>query len=384
MKSHNLPQKATIRAPWYKRIGMRMFFTRYELLEKNNFPLWTELNASCLVIIAIGCFLLQTKEMEYRALSIAMITGSLIVSMLSTYVFVAPTICRVRIIRRFYLIFVEYIMCQLMANTEFITGTNCHGYLPHLTARKIIDNDYVTEEEFEKASSLAIIRNPYARMVSIYMYNRFGPCETFSHFVKSWYNQTTKDYREHGEMDEWYTPCHAIPQFEYTHDMNGTKKLVHSVVKQEELKYLKNIEISITDRGSSAGIDEPKMLEIEGKKPENENNDEDSSDAGYTNSICSSSCSLSSSEECCTDRSMANDLSSIRCLPVTIRRALLGMPHDNRRKTKTPWYKYYDQETLNLTYEMYHRDFEIFGYDVVLKQRPDLEMPPQFTRYVTV
>ena len=71
-------------------------------------------------------------------------------------------------------------------------------------------------------------------------------------------------------MDEWYTPCHAIPQFEYTHDMNGTKKLVHSVVKQEELKYLKNIEISITDRGSSAGIDEPKMVEIEGKKPEQE------------------------------------------------------------------------------------------------------------------
>merc|ERR1711907_926203 len=97
--------------------------------------------------------------------------------------FVAPTICRVRFVRRLYLCFVEY-----------VTGTNWHGYLPHLTARKMIEHGYVTKERVQEVSSLAIIRNPYARMVSIYMYNRFGPWESFSHFVRTWYDRTTKDY----------------------------------------------------------------------------------------------------------------------------------------------------------------------------------------------
>jgi hypothetical protein len=378
MKSHNLPQKVTKAAPWYTRFGMTAFFTRYELLERNNFPLWTELNAACLFIFIIGCFLLQIRDTEYKALSIAMIAGSFTVCILLTYIFVAPTICRVRIIRRCYLFFVEYVICQVMANTEYITGTNMHGYLPHLTARKIIDNGYVTEEEFEKVSSLAIVRNPYARMVSIYMYNRFGPCENFSYFVRSWYNRTIKDYRERGEMEEWYTPCHAIPQFEYTHDTNGTKKLVHSVVKQEELKHLKKISRTVADRCNITGIGTSKKMEVDGNQVKNNKDDEDNSDEGCTNSICSSSDSFSSSEECISEGLIAdNDFASIRCLPKSIRRALLGMPHDNKRKTKTPWYEYYDQETLNLTYKIYYRDFEVFGYDVVLKQRPDLKMPLQ-------
>jgi len=384
MKSHNLPEKVMKAAPWYKRFGMKEFFTRYELLEKNNFPLWTESNAVCLFIFIIGCILLIIKDMEYRALSIAMIVGSFIVSLFLTYIFVAPTISRLRIVRRWYLIFVEYIICEVMANTEYITGTNMHGYLPHLTARKIIDNDYVTDEEFEKVSSLAIVRNPYARMVSVYMYNRFGSCESFSHFIRSWYNRTIKDYREIGKLEEWYTPCHAIPQFEYTHDMNGTRKLVHHVVKQEELKHLKTISGAVADQRSSAGIDTSKKIEVNNNELESNNKDEDNIDESCTNSICSSSSSISSSEECSSEELTATNFASIRCLPDNIRRALLGMPHDNKRSTTTPWYEYYDQETLNLTYEMYHRDFEIFGYDIVLKQRPDLEVPPQVIKDISV
>lgn len=370
MKSHNLPEKVTKAAPWYKRFGMRTFFTRYELLEKNNFPLWTETNAACLLIFIIGCSLLQIKNMEYKAMSIAVIMGSSTVFLFMTYVFVAPTISRVRMLRRWYLVFVEYLICQVMANTEYITGTNMHGYLPHLTARKIIDN-YVTLEEFEKVSSLAIVRNPYARMVSIYMYNRFGPCETFSHFVRSWYSRTTKDYRERREMKEWYTPCHAIPQFEYTHDLNGATKLVHYVVKQEELKHLKKRLGTGRDRSVGTGLSN----ELDGDIKEPSNKDEDKSDETCTNSVCSSSSSISLSEGCSHKSIEGTACSSLHCLPETIRCSLLGMPHDNKRSTTTPWYEYYDQETLNLTYEMYHRDFDIFGYNVILKERPDLQVP---------
>jgi len=366
MKSHDIPNKVTQGGAWYRRLFMRIFFARYELLEKNNFPFWTEMNAACLFIFIIGCFLLQIRATEYKALSIAMIAGSFIVFFISTYIFVAPTICRVRFIRRAFFVLVEYLICQVIANTEYITGSNLHGYLPHLTARKIIDYGYVGKDQFEEVSSFAIVRNPYARMVSLYMYNRFGPWESFSHFVRSWYNETIKDYREHGEMEEWYIPCHAIPQFEFTHDANGTKQLVYSVVKQEELKYLKKIPSSVGDHHKNTGVDAAKNTEAK-----DEIHDDAHSDIGDVNSVHDSSKEWSVAEMATT-----NFASSIRCLPGPVSRALLEMPHENKRKTKTPWYEHYDQETLNLTYEMYHRDFEIFGYDIVMEQRPDLERPP--------
>lgn len=56
-------------------------------------------------------------------------------------------------------------------------------------------------------------------------------------------------------------------------------------------------------------------------------------------------------------------------------------PHTNSRKTGQQWWDFYDQETMNLTYEMYHMDFEVFGYDLFIKQRSDL-VPPKRSRNV--
>ncbi len=125
-----------------------------------------------------------------------------------------------------------------------------------------------------------------------------------------------KPYLEDGEKEEWYTPCHLLPQFEYTH-YNG-KQLVQSVVKQEELKYLKTRE----------GAEEAIKID-----------------------------------------------SSVSDLPNIVREALLGMPHTNKRATSKKWYDYYDQETLDLTYEMYKLDFEVFNYKSEIEQRPDLKPP---------
>lgn len=49
----------------------------------------------------------------------------------------------------------------------------------HLTIGKLLRYGYVQPEEMDKVCSMAIVRNPYSRMVSVYMYNRYGPLESF-------------------------------------------------------------------------------------------------------------------------------------------------------------------------------------------------------------
>ena len=67
--------------------------------------------------------------------------------------------------------------------------------------------------------------------------------------------------------------------------------------------------------------------------------------------------------------------STISDLPDIVRDALVGMPHTNSRKTSQKWYDLYDQESMDLTYELYKFDFEVFGYDTSIKERPDLNSP---------
>ena len=189
----------------------------------------------------------------------------------------------------------------------------------HLTAPKLLGYGYITPEQMDNMCSLAIVRNPYTRMVSIYGYNRYGSSESFPAFLKRW-QKLMSHYIQRGEKEEWYTPCHCLPQFEYTHH-NG-KQLVQSVVKQEELKYLKSKD------GANEAIQQ--------------------------------------------DSTIAN-------LPDIVREALIGMPHTNSRKTSQKWYELYDQETMNLTYQLYKFDFEVFGYDSSIPQRPDL-IPPKLDR----
>jgi hypothetical protein len=191
----------------------------------------------------------------------------------------------------------------------------------HLTAAKLLSYGYISAEEMEKVCSMAIVRNPYSRMISVYNYNKFGPYESFPHFVRDWYNNMHRAYRETGEMDEWTTPCHVIPQFEFTH-FRG-KQLVQSIVKQEELKLLK------TKEDASKAIQQD---------------------------------------------------STVSDLPDLVRDALLGMPHANSRKTTKKWFEYYDQETLDLTYEMYQHDFVVFNYSPELAQRTDLKPPALFVK----
>lgn len=326
MKAHGVPTKALEgRSPWAK-LGLKVFFHRYALLEKSNFPIFTLINAICLAFFVLGLGIRAGWWWTmYQRVANFLMAASFIVAICFSFVFTAPTIGRITAVRRTYLILIHYILLRFMESIEWCTGTNKDGYINHLTAHKLLHHGYLTPEQMGQICSLAIVRNPYTRMVSIYMYNRFGPFESFTHFVRSWYNML-KNYRETGEMEEWYTPCHGIPQFEYTHFQ--CKQIIQSIVKQEELKFL------IKDHNKK-GLKH--LVEAE------------HSDKQAT--------------------------SSVKDLPKPVLDALLNMPHTNGRKTAKPWYEYYDQETLNLTYELYQHDFEIFDYSPELKQRPDLQSP---------
>jgi len=304
------------RSLWGK-LGMTVFFARYKVLEQTNFPILTWGNFFALLLIPPGIYLFF--QLPLTGLGMAFVIVSAFLMFLFTFVFTAPTISRITIIRRCYLIFVHHLLCRAMESIAWCTGTNRTGYIMHSTAHKLLAYHYVTAEEMEQVCSLAIVRNPYARMVSLYHYNRFGRWESFQHFVKDWHKRVFRPYRDNGELEEWYTPCHAIPMFEFTH-FDG-KQVVRSIVKQEELKYLKTVE------GTPVAV--------------------------------------------------AQD-STVADLPDIVRKALLGMPHTNQRKTAMKWYEYYDQRTLDLVHEMYAKDFVVFEYNPVLEQRPDLNEPRQY------
>jgi hypothetical protein len=318
MQHFDVPQKCLQGRNVWRKFGMRTFFHRYRLLESANFPYKTRANLLFLTLLIASIVLLVFKYYIYGGLGILV---SVVFSTSLTFIFTAPVIGRIAPVRHFFLLLIDKVLCRYMESVEWMTGTNKHGYMMHLPAQKCLHYGYITSEEFSQANTMAIVRNPYARMVSIYMYNRYGKSESFAHFMQDWYRvwQPYRQAKERGEpaglVEEWYLPCHAIPQFEYTH-ADG-KQLVQSVVKQEELKFL----------------------------------------------------TVKDGEHLIED-------STIKDLPTPVRDALLGMPHTNKRETDRQWYDYYDQTTLNLCFEMYEEDFDVFNYRVKLEQRPDLMQPP--------
>ena len=347
-QSHGVPARSIKNAKGiHRRLGMMFFFYNYYLWETDNFPMWTQWNAVWLSMTLFNIWARQfylsrddNDEIEhdgYRRLVNFNIFFCVFHIAAVSVIFVAPNFGRYPLIRHANLYLAEYIL--FMESKECLTGMGLRGWILHLTAHKMLNYGYVTPHEFETSCSLSIVRNPYSRMVSIYMYNRFsnrfGAHESFRDFVESWHTNVFRHYRENGILDEWDMPTHAIPQFEYTH-FEGVQ-LVHSIVKFEELgsliRVLKTTNATAKENGNAGGEEEK---EIE------------------TN----------------------HSPSSLSDLPEIVRAAFVGMPNVNRRETRKPWHEYYDQETLDKTYELYRMDFAIFGYSTTINERPDLKPPP--------
>merc|ERR1719491_1286463 len=116
------------------------------------------------------------ENLKLNGVSIEILLGAIaiFISLFTTIVCTAPVIGRITPIHRWYLWFVHYPLFRLCEAIDWCTGTNKHGYIMHLTAPKLLGYGYVTPEQMDSMCSLAIVRNPYSRMVSIYGYNRFG------------------------------------------------------------------------------------------------------------------------------------------------------------------------------------------------------------------
>eukprot|EP00516_Mucochytrium_quahogii_P011609 CAMPEP_0203789040 /NCGR_PEP_ID=MMETSP0100_2-20121128/3193_1 /ASSEMBLY_ACC=CAM_ASM_000210 /TAXON_ID=96639 /ORGANISM=" , Strain NY0313808BC1" /LENGTH=369 /DNA_ID=CAMNT_0050691873 /DNA_START=38 /DNA_END=1144 /DNA_ORIENTATION=- len=310
----------------YHKLGMYYFFYRYKLLERSNFPMLTIENLIVAVQVAVAVViwyfglvpsLREGCEMSQEVCPPGVVTISLwssasLMFLSSTFLFTAPISGRMDWIRRLYSIFVGKILCNWTGAEAWLTGVSFKGYIVHFTAQKMCKYGFVSREEFKTTNNFAIVRNPFSRMVSIYMYNRLGPLESFDHFVESWYKKF-KAYEKKNSTEEWDVYCHVLPQFEYTHTNHGTEQIVSCVIKQEELK-----DITADKRN-----------------------------------------------QCQTPTGSEK-------IPGPILDALKSMPHSNRRKSKNTWQDRYSERTMQLVVEMYEKDFDIFGYEKTIKGRDDL------------
>ena len=292
---------------------------QYRLLEASNFPLLSWENLLALVQVVIASFLVGFNiNMPYVTIMYA--TASL-TFFLSTFVGSAPFSGRNWFWRRTYGILVGRLLCSFMAAEKTITGCSHKGFLMHCTASRMIKLNFIKESDLDEADSFAIVRNPYSRMVSVYMYNRLGPLEPFDSFVRDWVHNKMRPYREKGLTSEWDVYCHALPMYEFTH-AHG-KQIVKAIIKQEELSKLWFP--GITARSARH---EKRLGEI----------------------------------------------------PAKVRDALKAMPHTNARSRDKPWWDYFTQETQDLVAEAFAEDFVIFGYSFALPNRPDLTPPKVATK----
>lgn len=312
------------------KLGLKYFFYRYKLLEKSNFPIFTYENLLALCTFTVSLFIwffhLNPKGVPEYCLSeggvcrppnatISMWVTSSIGFAFSTFIMTAPVSGRIDCIRRLYINVNRILLRNICSTMTYIHGVGGFGYVVHFTAEKMLRYKCVSEEEFSSIDNFTIIRNPFSRMVSIYMYNRYIG-ESFEHFVENWYKKWQKysDLKNKNDpeySDEWNVYCHVLPQLEYTH-MNGSQ-LVKYIIKQEDLKSI-----------------------IKGETKHCISNGE------------------------CDD------------LPNSILDALIKMPHSNKRKRTKPWQDYYNKRSYKLVLEMYAKDFELFGYPTNIAGYPFL------------
>ncbi|CAK9013740.1 Uncharacterized protein SCF082_LOCUS12065, partial [Durusdinium trenchii] len=325
-KLFKLPSKTRKgRGLWHK-IGLTYFFYRYRVLETRNFPLVTYENLVVAIQFALAMMLWFFGWMDSAnpdcvsdsfwgcpppIPSLVMMCSGMLLFISSTFLFTAPLSARNDFLRRAYIIFVGHIIFNWTESEDWLTGVSKKGYVVHFTAAKMIKHELLSREDFQRVDNFAIVRNPYSRMVSVYMYNRFGSLEGFDHFVEVWYKKFLR-YKEKNCTEEWDVYCHVLPQYEFTHE-NGSQ-LVRCVIKQENLRAIVN----------------------------------------------------GSKNECFVD-------AQVSTLPQKVLQALRDMPHSNRRSKNKPWQDFYSKRTMQLVHEMYREDFEIFGYDEDIPGRPDLD-----------
>ena len=97
--------------------------------------------------------------------------------------------------------------------------------LAHLSAAEYLHDGFVEAEEFERLFKFSFVRNPYARIVSEYLYRNYFSHRNFRDFV-------LHRLPEPGWGDDYR---HVMPQYDLLHDADG-RLLVDFVGRFENLQ----------------------------------------------------------------------------------------------------------------------------------------------------
>lgn len=328
---YRMQEKARAGRPWFPWFMMLYFAYRHSQNEASNFPIftWENMWFSC-VMLPFGVTL---AFVAWPLVAVSVCTWACVGLFFFTFL-ATPCGFRWAPLRRFELLMMGFLHAwsyEYLYGADYETGT----LLMHMTAEEMVRHNLVSREQMKRVCSFSFVRCPYRRMLSLYMYNRCGPFESFETYVRRWH----ADYvtlREKGEWDvprehgDWSMYCHRLPSHVFTHDAEG-KQLVHYIVKLEDMSLI----------GDTGGVD---GSDAESKLPATFQGVLD-----HMNAIKK------------TDKGKAP---RIACLEATGR---------NARPLEKPWNDYYTPEIAQLVHEMFAKDFEIFGYD------PTCPAPTQHT-----
>lgn len=106
--------------------------------------------------------------------------------------------------------------------------------LAHLYAREYVDLGFVTQSEFDAFTKFAVIRHPYARMVSEYIY-RMGAVDWLAQYLRPWQARRFERFVAL-EFDDPLSDAarHFAPQVYYVLDAEG-RFLVDHLVDQAQM-----------------------------------------------------------------------------------------------------------------------------------------------------
>lgn len=106
--------------------------------------------------------------------------------------------------------------------------------LAHLYAREYVGMGFVTQLEFEAFTKFAVIRHPYARMVSEYIY-RMGALDWLAQYLRPWQGRRFERFLGQTFDDPMSDAArHFAPQVDYVMDSEG-RLLVDHLVDQANM-----------------------------------------------------------------------------------------------------------------------------------------------------
>lgn len=131
----------------------------YRVLGEADFPLLTYENGLAVLLLIIEVVVGLTTHVWTWWL----VWNAALIFCTQTFIFTAPSL-RFDLIRRLYLLGGS---CIGAYSNDCVYGGQYKGFYIHLTAERLIETGLVDRKTIESVSSFAVVRNPFARMVSV-------------------------------------------------------------------------------------------------------------------------------------------------------------------------------------------------------------------------